>query len=99
MMINQRAFGLSLNNKTKMKTVSTAFQTADGLTLHIDKEGRFYAASKQHFISIIGTLLIDMHSPRISDRSMAKDLLGTLKKHGVYSLDGKVKYKVTDILS
>ena len=82
-----------------MKVVSKAFQTADGLTLHIDKEGRFYVASKQHFISIIGALLIDVHSPRRSDRSMAKDLLGTLKKRGVYSLDGKVKYKVTDILS
>jgi hypothetical protein len=82
-----------------MKTVFKAFQTADGLTLHIDKEGRFYAASKQHFISIIGALLIDAHSPRRSDRSMAKDLLGTLKKQGVYSFDGKVKYKVTDILS
>ena len=82
-----------------MKTVSKVFQTADGLTLHIDKEGHFYVASKQHFISIIGALLIDTHSTRKSDRSMAKDLLGTLKQKGVYSLDGKVKYKVTDILS
>jgi hypothetical protein len=56
-------------------------------------------ASKQHFISIIGALLIDAHSPRRSDRSMANNLLKTLKKQGVYSLDGKVKYRVTDILS
>jgi sulfite reductase alpha subunit-like flavoprotein len=82
-----------------MKVVSKAFQTADGLTLHIDNEGRFYVASKQHFISIIGALLIDAHSPRRSDRSMANNLLKTLKKQGVYSLDGKVKYRVTDILS
>ena len=82
-----------------MKTVSTAFQTADGLTLHIDKEGRFYVASKQHLISIIGALLIDAHSSRRSDRSMANNLLNTLKKQGVYNLDGKTKYKVTDILS
>ena len=82
-----------------MKTVSNVFQTADGLTLHIDKEGNFMVASKQHFISIIGALLIDTHSPRRSDRSAANSLLNTLKKQGVYSLDGKVKYKVTDILS
>lgn len=82
-----------------MKVVTKVFQTADGLTLHIDKEGNFMVASKQHLISIIGALLIDTHSPRKSDRSMAKDLLSTLKKKGVYSLDGKVKYKVTDILS
>lgn len=82
-----------------MKTVSKVFQTSDGLTLHIDKEGRFYVASKQHLISIIGALLIDAHSPSRSDRSMSKDLLGTLKKQGAYSLDGKMKYKVTDILS
>lgn len=82
-----------------MKIVSKAFQTTDGLTLHIDKEGRFYVASKQHFISIIGALLIDAHSPRRSDRSAANNLLNTLKKQGVYSFDGKVKYKVTDILS
>lgn len=82
-----------------MKIVSTAFQTADGLTLHIDKEGRFYVASKEYFISIIGALLIDAHSPRRSDRSMAKSLLNTLKQQGVYSLDGKVKYRVADILS
>lgn len=82
-----------------MKVVTKVFQTADGLTLHIDKEGNFMVASKQHLISIIGALLIDTHSPRRSNRSMAKDLLGTLKKKGVYSLDGKVKYKVTDILS
>lgn len=79
-----------------MKTVSTAFQTADGLTLHVDKEGRFYVASKEYFISIIGALLIDTHSPR---RSAANNLLNTLKKQGVYSFDGKVKYKVADILS
>lgn len=82
-----------------MKTVFTAFQTADGLTLHVDKDGRFYVASKEYFISIIGALLIDAHSPRRSDRSMAKSLLDTLKKQGVHSLDGKVKYKVSDILS
>lgn len=82
-----------------MKVVTKVFQTADGLTLHIDKEGNFMVASKQHLISIVGALLIDAHSPRKSDRSMAKDLLGTLKKKGVYSLDGKMKYKVTDILS
>lgn len=82
-----------------MKTISKVFQTADGLTLHIDKEGNFMVASKQHFISIIGALLIDTHSPRKSDRSMAKNLLNTLKQKGAYSLDGKVKYKVTDILS
>ena len=82
-----------------MKTVSKAFQTADGLTLHIDKEGRFYVASKQHLISIIGALLIDTCSPRKSDRDAANNLLNTLKKQGVYSFDGKVKYKVTDILS
>lgn len=82
-----------------MKTVSTAFQTADGLTLHIDKEGRFYVASKQHFISILGALLIDTHSSRRSDRDIANNLLNTLKKQGVYSFDGKVKYKVSDILS
>ena len=82
-----------------MKTVSTAFQTADGLTLHIDKEGRFYVASKEYFISIIGALLIDTHSPRRSDRIVANDLLNTLKKQGVYSLDGKEKFRVTDILS
>jgi hypothetical protein len=56
-------------------------------------------ASKEYFISIIGALLIDAHSPRRGDRSKAKDLLGTLQKQGVYSLDGKVKYKVSDILS
>lgn len=82
-----------------MKTVSKVFQTADGLTLHIDKEGNFMVASKQHFISIVGALLIDAHSPRRSDRSMANNLLNTLKKQGVYSFDGKVKYKVTDIFS
>ena len=82
-----------------MKIVSTAFQTADGLTLHVDKEGRFYVASKEYFISIIGALLIDAHSPRRSDRDMANSLLNTLKKQGVYSFDGKVKYRVTDILS
>jgi hypothetical protein len=82
-----------------MKTVTKVFQTADGLTLHVDKEGRFYVASKQYFISIIGALLIDMHSPRRSDRSMANNLLNTLKEKGVYSFDGKVKYNVTDILS
>lgn len=82
-----------------MKTVSKVFQTADGLTLHIDKEGRFYVASKEYLISIIGALLIDAHSTRKSDRDAANNLLKTLKKQGVYSLDGKVKYKVTDILS
>jgi hypothetical protein len=82
-----------------MKTVFKAFQTADGLTLHVDKEGRFYVTSKEYFIAIIGALLIDAHSPRRSDRSMANNLLNTLKKQGVYNLDGKVKYKVTDILS
>lgn len=82
-----------------MKTVSTVFQTADGLTLHIDKEGNFMVASKEYLISIIGALLIDAHSIRKSDRSMANNLLNTLKKQGVYSFDGKVKYKVTDILS
>jgi hypothetical protein len=82
-----------------MKTVFKAFQTADGLTLHVDKEGRFYVASKEYFIAIIGALLIDAHSPRRSDRSMANSLLNTLKKQGVYNLDGKVKYKVSDILS
>lgn len=82
-----------------MKEVSKAFQTADGLTLHVDKEGRFYVASKEYFISIIGALLIDAHSPRRSDRIAANSLLNTLKKQGVYSLDGKVKYKATDILS
>lgn len=82
-----------------MKTVTTAFQTADGLTLHVDKEGRFYVASKQYFISIIGALLVDTHSTRKSDRVAANNLLNTLKEKGVYSLDGKVKYNVTDILS
>lgn len=82
-----------------MKTVSKAFQTADGLTLHIDKEGRFYVASKQHFISIIGALLIDANSSRKSDRDAANSLLNTLKRQGVYNFDGKVKYKVADILS
>ena len=82
-----------------MKVVDKIFQTADGLTLHVDKEGRFYVASKEYFISIIGALLIDAHSPRRSDRSVANNLLNTLKKQGVYSLDGKVKYKATDILS
>lgn len=82
-----------------MKTVSTVFQTADGLTLHIDKEGNFMVASKEYLISIIGALLIDAHSIRKSDRSMANKLLNTLKKQGVYRFDGKVKYKVTDILS
>lgn len=82
-----------------MKTVFKAFQTADGLTLHVDKEGRFYVASKEYFIAIIGALLIDAHSPRRSDREMAAGLLNTLKKQGVHSLDGKVKYRVTDILS
>jgi hypothetical protein len=82
-----------------MKEVSKAFQTADGLTLHIDKEGRFYVASKEYFISIIGALLIDTHSPRRCDRSAANNLLNTLKKQGVYSFDGKVKYSVSDILS
>lgn len=82
-----------------MKTVTKVFQTADGLTLHVDKEGRFYVASKQYLISIIGALLIDAHSPRRSDRSMANNLLDTLKKQGVYSLDGKEKFRVTDILS
>ena len=82
-----------------MKEVSKAFQTADGLTLHVDKEGHFYVASKEYFISIIGALLIDAHSPRRSDRSVANNLLNTLKKQGVYSLDGKVKFQVTDILS
>lgn len=82
-----------------MKTISKVFQTADGLTLHIDKEGNFMVASKQHFISIIGALLIDAHSPRKSNRNMAKNLLDTLKQKGSYSLDGRVKYKMTDILS
>ena len=82
-----------------MKEVSKVFQTADGLTLHVDKEGNFMVASKQHFISIIGALLIDAHSPRRSDRGMANNLLNTLKKQGVYSFDGKTKYRVTDILS
>lgn len=65
-----------------MKVVTKVFQTVDGLTLHIDKEGNFMVASKQHLISIIGALLIDAYSPRKSNRSMAKDLLGTLKKKG-----------------
>lgn len=82
-----------------MKEVSKAFQTADGLTLHIDREGNFLVASKSHFISIIGALLIDAHSSRKSDRNAANNLLNTLKKQGVYSFDGKVKYKVSDILS
>jgi hypothetical protein len=82
-----------------MKTVTKVFQTADGLTLHVDKEGRFYVASKQYFISIIGALLVDTHSTRKSDRIAANNLLNTLKEKGVYSLDGKVKYNVTDILS
>lgn len=82
-----------------MKTVTKVFQTADGLTLHVDKEGNFMVASKQHFISIIGSLLIDAHSPRRSDRNAANNLLDTLKRQGVYSFDGKVKYKVSDILS
>lgn len=82
-----------------MKVVDKIFQTADGLTLHIDKEGHFYVTSKQHFISIIGALLIDAHSTRRSDRIAANSLLNTLKKQGAYSLDGKVKYKATDILS
>lgn len=82
-----------------MKTVTKVFQTADGLTLHVDKEGNFMVASKQHFISIIGALLIDAHSPRRSGRNAANNLLDTLKRQGVYSFDGKVKYKVTDILS
>lgn len=82
-----------------MKTVTKVFQTADGLTLHVDKEGRLYVASKQYFISIIGALLIDAHSPRKSDRIAANNLLNTLKEKGVYSFDGKVKYNVTDILS
>ena len=82
-----------------MKTVTNAFQTADGLTLHVDKEGRFYVASKQYFISIIGALLVDTHSTRKSDRVAANNLLNTLKEKGVYSFDGKVKYNVTDILS
>lgn len=29
-----------------MKEVSKVFQTADGLTLHVDKEGNFMVASK-----------------------------------------------------
>jgi hypothetical protein len=82
-----------------MKTVSKVFQTADGLTLHIDKEGNFMVASKQHFISIIGALLIDAHSPRRCDRSAANNLLNALKKTVVYNLDGKTKYRVSDILS
>lgn len=82
-----------------MKTVTKAFQTADGLTLHVDNEGRFYVASKQYFISIIGALLVDTHSTRKSDRIAANNLLNTLKEKGVYSLGGKVKYNVTDILS
>ena len=82
-----------------MKTVTNAFQTADGLTLHVDKEGRFYVASKQYFISIIEALLVDTHSTRKSDRVAANNLLNTLKEKGVYSFDGKVKYNVTDILS
>lgn len=82
-----------------MKEVFTAFQTADSLKLHIDKEGRFYVASREYLISIIGALLIDTHSPRRSDRIVANNLLNTLKKQGVYSLDGKTKYSVTDILS
>lgn len=82
-----------------MKTVTTVFQTADGLTLHVDKEGRFYVASKQYFISIIGALLVDTHSTRKSDRVAANNLLNTLKEKGVYSFDGKMKYNVTDILS
>lgn len=82
-----------------MKTVTTVFQTADGLTLHVGKEGRFYVASKQYFISIIGALLVDTHSTRKSDRVAANNLLNTLKEKGVYSFDGKVKYNVTDILS
>ena len=82
-----------------MKVVTKAFQTADGLTLHVDKEGRFYVASKEYFISIIGALLVDAHSPRRSDRSMASNLLNTLKTQGVYNLDGKTKYRVADILS
>jgi hypothetical protein len=65
----------------------------------VDKEGRFYVASKQYFISIIGALLVDTHSIRKSDRIAANNLLNTLKEKGVYSLDGKVKYNVTDILS
>lgn len=82
-----------------MKEVSKVFQTADGLTLHVDREGNFMVASKQYFISIIGALLVDTHSTRKSDRIAANNLLNTLKEKGVYSLDGKVKYKVTDILS
>lgn len=82
-----------------MKTVTKAFQTADGLTLHVDKEGRFYVASKQYFISIIGALLVDTHSTSKKDRIAANNLLNTLKEKGVYSFDGKVKYKVADILS
>ena len=82
-----------------MKTVTKAFQTADGLTLHVDEEGRFYVASKQYFISIVGALLVDTHSTSKKDRITANNLLNTLKEKGVYSLDGKVKYKVADILS
>jgi hypothetical protein len=44
-------------------------------------------------------LLVDTHSTRKSDRIAANNLLNTLKEKGVYSLDGKVKYNVTDILS
>lgn len=82
-----------------MKTVTKAFQTADGLTLHSGNDGRFYVANKKHFISIIGALLIDAHSPRRSDRNAANNLLNTLKEKGVYSFDGKTKYNVADILS
>lgn len=82
-----------------MEVVFPVFQTADGLTLHTDFEGNYMVASKQHFISIIGALLIDTHSSRKSDRDIANNLLNTLKKQGVYSFDGKTKYKVSDILS
>lgn len=82
-----------------MKEVSKVFQTADGLTLHVDREGNFMVASRPYLISIIGALLIDAHSPRRSNRNAANNLLNTLKKQGVYSLDGKTKYSVTDILS
>lgn len=82
-----------------MKTVITVFQTADGLELHQDKKGNYYVANRRNMLSILGALLIDANSRRRQDRIMASDVLNSLKKSKVYSLDMKESYDISAILS
>ena len=81
-----------------MKVAFEVFQTADGLTLYGDKEGNYYVSNKQHLLSIVGALLIDMNSKWLSDRVLAGKLVQNLKEKGVHSLDGNEFYQVKGIL-